>query len=861
MAQVIRPRGALTAEQKSARARPWPVLRARNRPLTPMGDFQRDSISEFAVEPNRLSHELDAELSQIVNEEQLCLVRVIEHVQNSRSKPPARANATYSNYDAQLLALRDEMVSTRLEDLPPLLEQMERLQSLADRRRKDQNMGTVDVRSPYFGRLVLAENGRQREVLIGRSTYLDTQSGIRIVDWRDAPVSRLYYRYQEGDEYSENFGGRDTEGEIVTRRSLTIAEGQLRRIGCPQGAFARTIQGAWRRLDVTSRRLHGGEGSATRPEARGRGVLGVGDATLIDDKSLREITALIDPHQFDLITCADSGLVVIQGGAGSGKTTIGLHRLAYLSYRDQRRFRAERMLVVVFNQALCRYISQVLPSLGVEGVAIRTYSEFAAKLRLAHFEGLTSNYNADTPSSVSKLKKHPLMLRLIDNYVSDAACEFESGLRTVLERNAIPEGNVLLTKAWKSNARRPLRHRIYQVRSAAAKNPESLGLDSRVALERIVAAGLRKSRDIVTAWADILSDLPRLQRQFDEYAPGTFSQSELSRAHEWSATRCTRILSEVDRAREEEAHGNQYQPRMEFDADDDDPDDDDRELGIDGRQVDEATTLDREDDTLLLRLHQKLKGPLMRGAKTKEALIYEHILVDEAQDYSPVELALVLDMLSPGRSITLAGDTAQRLLMDNGFSDWRTVLADLGLSHVEIEPLRLGYRSTQEITDVAHWVLGKLASEEKGIAARSGAPVELLQFAHSGDAAGFLAEQLRALMHTEPRASVAVIARFPEQADAYFDVLEKGEVPRLRRIADQDFPFRPGVDVTDVRQVKGLEFDYVVIVEVNTYTFPETDEARHLLHIAMTRAAHQLWLAATGEPSRLLPLELRERAL
>jgi DNA helicase II / ATP-dependent DNA helicase PcrA len=825
-----------------------------------MGDFQRESASEPAVEPDRPSHELDAELSQIVNEEQLCLVRVIEHVQTSRSKPPVRAHETYSNYDAQLLALRDEMVSTRLEDLPPLLEQMERLQSIADRRRKDQNLGTVDVRSPYFGRLVLDENGRQREVLIGRSTYLDTQSGIRIVDWRDAPVSRLYYRYQEGDEYSENFGGRDTEGEVLTRRSLTIAEGQLRRIGCPQGAFARTSQGEWRRLDATSRRLHGGEGAATRPEARGRGVLGVGDATLSDDKSLREITALIDPHQFDLITRTDSGLVVIQGGAGSGKTTIGLHRLAYLSYRDQRRFRAERMLVVVFNEALCRYISQVLPSLGVEGVAIRTYSEFATKLRLAHFEGLTSTYSADTPSSVSKLKKHPLMLRLIDTYVSDVAREFESGLQAVLERNAIPEGNVLLTKAWKSNAQRPLRHRIYQVRSAASRNPDSLSLDSRVALERIVAVGLRKSRDIVTAWADILSDLSRLRRQFDEYAPGTFSQPELTRAHEWCTTRCTRIVSEIDRVREEATQGNQYHPRVEFDTDDDDLDDD-RRFGIDGRQVDETTSLDREDDTLLLRLHQKLKGPLMRGAKSQEALIYEHILVDEAQDYSPVELALVLDMLSPGRSITLAGDTAQRLLMDNGFSDWRTVLADLGLSHVEIEPLRLGYRSTQEITDVAHSVLGKLASEEKGIAVRSGAPVELFQFAHSGDAAGFLAEQLRALMHAEPRASVAVIARFPEQADAYFDVLEKGEVPRLRRIADQDFPFRPGVDVTDVRQVKGLEFDYVIIVEADTYTFPETDEARHLLHIAMTRAAHQLWLAAAGEPSRLLPLGLRERAL
>jgi DNA helicase-2/ATP-dependent DNA helicase PcrA len=237
------------------------------------------------------------------------------------------------------------------------------------------------------------------------------------------------------------------------------------------------------------------------------------------------------------------------------------------------------------------------------------------------------------------------------------------------------------------------------------------------------------------------------------------------------------------------------------------------------------------------------------------------MLVDEAQDYSPVELAFLLDLLSESRSVTLAGDTAQRLLMDNGFTDWRTVLADLGLSGVEVEPLKVGYRSTQEITDLAYDVLGPIAPAEKGVAVRNGAPVELFKFAHSGDAAGFLAEQLRALMQTEPLASVAVVARYPEQADAYYEVLEKGEVPRLRRIADQDFPFKPGVDVTDVTQVKGLEFDYVIIVEANADTFPERVPARHMLHIAVTRAAHQLWLTSTGEPSRLLPLELRERSI
>jgi len=120
----------------------------------------------------------------------------------------------------------------------------------------------------------------------------------------------------------------------------------------------------------------------------------------------------------------------------------------------------------------------------------------------------------------------------------------------------------------------------------------------------------------------------------------------------------------------------------------------------------------------------------------------------------------------------------------------------------------------------------------------------------------FLAEALRPLFAREPRATVAIIARHPEQADRYHEGLLLAEVPLLRRVRSQDFAFRPGVEVTDVRQVKGLEFDYVVMVEVNANTFGADDESRHLFHIAATRAAHQLWLVVTATPSALVPAEL-----
>ena len=77
-------------------------------------------------------------------------------------------------------------------------------------------------------------------------------------------------------------------------------------------------------------------------------------------------------------------------------------------------------------------------------------------------------------------------------------------------------------------------------------------------------------------------------------------------------------------------------------------------------------------------------------------------------------------------------------------------------------------------------------------------------------------------------------------------------MPRLRRVANQDFTFAPGIEVTEIEQVKGLEFDYVVVVDASDEHFPDTPAARRLLHVAATRAVHQLWVTCVGTPSSLL---------
>jgi len=182
-------------------------------------------MSESVTEVQRT----DTEREPIVSEEERVLARVQKNLANREVR---KSSAPLIDYDKELISLRDAINEARLEDIPPLLEEMERLQGVAARR-AEVSESHIDNKSPYFGRLVLREGEQKREILIGRGTYLDSRTGVRIVDWRDAPVSRLYYRYDEGDDYDEEFGGREVAGEVVTRRLLVISDGTLRRVGCP----------------------------------------------------------------------------------------------------------------------------------------------------------------------------------------------------------------------------------------------------------------------------------------------------------------------------------------------------------------------------------------------------------------------------------------------------------------------------------------------------------------------------------------------------------------------------------------------------------------------------------------------------
>jgi DNA helicase-2/ATP-dependent DNA helicase PcrA len=780
--------------------------------------------TELSAGAERPGEARATDVPAVVAEEQSLLRVVLTKLDGAQRRPKIHVDDA-----STLIELRDALAEAKPEDQGPLLEQMHRIEALSRQRGKGDSP-PVDRRSPYFGHMRLVEGGKRRDVLIGQRGYVEPGGGVQIVDWRNAPVSRLFYRYEEGDAYEEQLGDRMVEGEVLARRTVAIVNSELRRVASVQGTFARDQRtGGWREIATRQARLTvGRDGSvavneplapsgapgAARGDARTArlGLDGNGQRRM--DRFLPAIAALIDPRQFELISRPTSGLIVVQGSAGSGKTTIGLHRIAYLAFSDPRRFRPERMMVVVYQRALATYVSHVLPSLDVPGVPVLTFEAWAESVRKAMFPSLDAPITDATPSVVMRAKSHGAMLKILNDRQAELATWCRSELEAALAGRAEAEAALAVWDATSG----PVDLRVTAL--ARWSRETELAATSRAALE---AAGHKlrgRTRDVIGEWAALLTDRQALGRGFATHAPGLFSEAQLDSIHRWCVDR--------DRLRTGAA-----------DLDEDD---------------DETFALDSDDDALLIRIHQLQKGP---PAGPKGPVAYEHLMVDEVQDFAPTELAVLLDSTTKERSITLAGDTAQAIAPEHGFSSWTDMLDDLGIAHDRVEPLRVSYRSTREIVDCALHVLGPLSGDVRPVAPRTGAPVESFGFASAGEASEFLAHALKELVRAEPLASVALIARHPEQARLYYEALSAAEVPSLRLVAAQDFPFRPGIDVTDVRQTKGLEFDIVILLEATEGSYPEEEHARRLLHVAMTRAAHQLWVTFTGTPSPLLPDALR----
>ena len=804
--------------------------------------------------------ELSAEQTKVLEEEQLLLLQVKQGliILAAEDKKNNLSNLQLEG----IIELRDSLAETLPEDVPAVMAQMERMVLLHSQQDSHNPSNGYNLDTPYFAHIVLSENNRVRNLLIGNQNCFSTHLPCPIVDWKNAPISKIFYRYREGDEYVEDIGEKELEGELIKRRMLLIENGNLMRINWPGGILEdlSSEQGGsnnWRLVSQKTPRLESGHGKTLEEiEVTGKSSLNAGGKTDLSfsgyrvDKHLRQITALVDPQQFEIITHSDYGIILIQGGAGSGKTTVALHRLAYLMTKKPQYFKPKTVLPIVFGHALANYMSRVLPALGVKGVVPQIYHKWISGLRQRILPDLPGNYAENTPMDVIELKRHPLWLKYYLEETKKRTLKF----RELFEvRLAKVEGLNLLLEEWGITTGLPLIPRLLSLlrwskgEFAIKKmtNHESRRMEKKLhnVLEQSFPEIFEAPHLLISQiWNDCLVNKELLFETVERLAPGEFSETQLTSSWNWAVRQYQKRIAagetiESDRVSlvdQVEFYGNK---KFNFE--------------------DDRCSLDEEDDSLLLILYQMLMGPIK--SKNGKILSYSHLMLDEAQDFGPLEFQ-VLVSLTPEKhpSVTLAGDMDQRIMLGRKHETWDESLSYLTLPDgskpdvTALSPLQIGYRSTDEIMKAAKKVIGEHSVNTTWHSTRQGAPVNVFRFQESGAMVAFLADTLEDLCVREPLASIAVLMRTNEAALKLYEGLQRTDLANMRIIRNQEFSFTPGIDVTDISQTKGLEFDTVIIADADASSYGPDMLSRQLLYVGLTRAAHQLWLLHCGNPSKLI---------
>jgi hypothetical protein len=256
-----------------------------------------------------------------------------------------------------------------------------------------------------------------------------------------------------------------------------------------------------------------------------------------------------------------------------------------------------------------------------------------------------------------------------------------------------------------------------------------------------------------------------------------------------------------------------------------------------GTPTADAGTIDVEDYAVLFEL-DRLRA-IRRRAKPVAPRAYDCIIIDEAQELAPLELALVGRSLAPKGTLVVAGDADQQVDPAVTFTSWEHSMRDLRCDDYARSVLSIGYRCPPRVVALARHVLDATRPAPEGR--------ELARFDARAALVAELGRAIERLQEKDERANVAIVCRTQLAARRFADDL-RAHVPCRLVLGEAFFP-GPGVSVTWVGDVKGLEFDHVVVPDLDAASYPDTRESRRALYVAVTRARVDVSLGCVGNAS------------
>ena len=692
---------------------------------------------EFLVEEKKLE-----EVSNILNEEMLSYINKRKFI---------------TQY---ILDYRKNAVEEYKDDEDKLIEYFDH-----ERYVKEQAFTTIDKRlkeltilkeSPYFGRVSFRDlEFDQRDTLyIGR--FGVTPEGSYepvIVDWR-APVASLFYHGSLGKASYESPEG-DIECDIEGRRQIIVKRGELK------GVFDSAI-------DVKD------------------DILQMVLSNNSSDK-LKDVIMTLQEEQDKIIRRDRKSNIVVNGVAGSGKTTIALHRVAYLLY-NYRKELEDKVLILGPNNIFMEYISQVLPSLGESGVKQETFSSFALKemnreLYIMSFHKYLEKILSKDKLFIEDAKYKNsydiiydldrLVMEMDKTYFSFEDIKYFE--EVVLSKKEIEE---MFTKHY---AYMPLFRRSEKIK-------------------RIILSKIKDKRD-EKVWQ--LNE--EIRKEKEKLTP----EELLVEENNLDFRRRLRIREIVKEVMNSRATVDKLFEREDI-------------LDIYDRFNGEKKEYTIEDLAPILYLSIKLEG-------RKASKEYRHVVIDEAQDYSPIQFKVVRE-LTGSKYFTIVGDVNQRLIKYSDIAPMMEIEKIFDDVIPEVYNLNKSYRSTYEIMEYAN----KYLDEERIIPiVRHGEKVEEFELSNKDEISDIIVESLKEFSK-EGLESIAIITKNKEELEEVYNLISNRV--HLVKFDKEDVLYKGGNVIIPSYFAKGLEFDGVIIIDKN-----DEDKNEDLIkYIMSTRALHRL---------------------
>lgn len=682
---------------------------------------------------------------------------------------------------------------------------------------------TRSIDSPYFARIDFQEEGKEDKAFyIGKCSVFNDNKDLQVIDWR-APVASLYYDGRLGNVSYKAPSG-EVQGKLGLKRIYEIEKGELK---------------SFSDVDITT------NDELLKPYL-----------SASSDKRLKNIISTIQAEQNRIIRADLKKPIIVQGVAGSGKTTVALHRIAYLAYTYEKELKPEDFLIIAPNKFFLDYISGSLPDLGVDDVSQLTFEDFAKEIlgkgikienansKLADIVNNGKNID-DIVQRTSKFKSSLKYKELLDSYLEETNLGFlpDEDLRigdiVILSKEKLKEGFKEHNKQFhREETTIDYRFKTYLIKLGNfIENNQGM-------IEGLIRGKIRLE---IENMDKNLSDEQRKRKKleiYDKYGP-LFKKLEkggkkllASYSKKAGKKSALEIYKEFVGQLEKQSNGTISQ-----------------EIVIQIQQKllanPRSKEVEYEDLAPLMYIQHKIKG-------SKIAKSAKHIVIDEAQDYSEFQFATLKDILQ-NESMTILGDVAQGIYSYRGTNDWNKVNDDIFDGKAEILQLGKSYRTTMGIMEKGNDVIDKIRDRinvklgEPVI--RKGEPVTIEKHSDK-ELVDTITNRTNELLESNKK-NIAIITKTLPEATKLYKKLQKNKLT-VNLISDKATEYKGGISVIPSYLSKGLEFDSVILSDASKEEYGNNELDAKLLYVAITRAMHTLDIYYTRERSELLRERKRE---